>query len=289
MAQDAAEGIEPVEAHVPGEHHVGLRASFEERGCARWPRGQQVCEAAQPFGAARVAGGDALECLGAFGRGGAGAFREDDGDVVSVHAAAQRPQSVELGRGVCGVTIEEVVGEPEADHVEAGVGEQFALEHVSRVHADGGGDDPGADQGIGQAGMAAEQHHWARSERLGVAGLDADARGDAEPRHQTRCPPTLQRIVQTPVRAPPGCPEHRGSDDTGDLQPGPAEAEGDEACDREPETQPHRVDEQCERQPQRDQHHERDRCDQQPSDAHEPAPHRPHGTDITRSARPIVP
>jgi hypothetical protein len=146
VAEDAAEGVEPVEADVPGDDDVGPRVSGDQRCRAGGAGRQEVGESGESFGALGLALADAGQCPGALVIGGAGPLGEDDGDLIVAQSGREIAEGGEFGRGVGGLTVEEVVGESVADDVETRVGQEFALEDVARVHPGHGGDDPRAEQ-----------------------------------------------------------------------------------------------------------------------------------------------
>ncbi len=138
----------------------------------------------QPFGAKGVAFADAVECLLPLGVSRPGSLGEDHRHLVVAEPRRQVAHSLQLSCGVGGLAVEEVVGQPVADDVEAGVGEQLPFEHVARVHPGHRSDHPGAEQGVGEAGVATQQNCRPGGELAGLESVDGDPGGDPQCTHQ---------------------------------------------------------------------------------------------------------
>ena len=161
--EDAAEGVEALEAGVRHDHDVGVGRTVEHGQRPGRPGRVQVPQRGQlgrPLGVAlRQSGHGPGPLLGV----GPGALGEDHGALVRVaYPLGHRADRVELGLRVGCAPVEEVVGQPVADDVEAGIGQQLALEHVVRLEPRLG-HEPRGEQRVGQARVARQDDHRTRA------------------------------------------------------------------------------------------------------------------------------
>ena len=114
-----------IEADVPSDDHVCAGSAAEE--CLRpgQPRREQVLHAGQPVSARRAPFADLLDrALALLGRR-AGALGKDDGYLIVGQASRENPEGGQFGGRVWCLAVQEVVGQPIVNDVEAGVSSSF--------------------------------------------------------------------------------------------------------------------------------------------------------------------
>ena len=127
MTQNAAERVEPVEADVPCDDHIRVRASSEE--CLRTgrSRGKKVLNRSEAVGARWVAFADLVQRPPPLLGRRACPFGEDDGHLIVGESGRKNPQLGQFNGRVGCLAVEEVVRKSVANDVEAGIGEQLLL------------------------------------------------------------------------------------------------------------------------------------------------------------------
>ena len=119
----------------------------------------------------RVALGDARDRAGATLRREAGPLGIDQHAVAGSEAVGERPHPLELLR-LARSAAHEVVRQPSPGDVEAGIGEQLALEHVAQADPVRAGDEVRRQQVVDDARVADQHDHGPRRDLVATRDLE---------------------------------------------------------------------------------------------------------------------